>query len=864
MILHLVFICALLSVEPAAYAQKKSGQSIDPKTLGEEVTQRLSRVEQFRFIKEEAEKLGVRVWLFGGTASSFVHYVKWDLQRESGDTRFQADRFDYDFASIYRTNQDMDLAVDGSQEKIQALKATLRSQFPYFLGLKTQWDLRSLKESTGIAGQPGYQEGLLNDFDFLNQHTDSQSTGIIEITDAPDVIGALKAALNEHRIRDLRDLNSYPSQFLNDAAKGMITYYYSPRHAETSRSRAGNNPEIFSVVRALVKAFQFDLKFHPEQYQILKKVAQEFRPDDIHQHPDNLRRLKDMSVKLIKHAVSIEAAVNTLEDLGLRKKLSAFDSPGTPGSLAWWMEREPLRGFKIGSIQEAKRSLEKSGLKDVRPFEGGKTAKELGIDLVAHTTGDFLAYESITRAHTGDANVLISRASKPGETAIVGDGFYTNRGRIGGKKAGLTIRFRVHPDAREGIDFFRTNDVLIFLNKNALRVLPESLSMGLVEYFETLRKGDIADEDRALFARLRRKLQYKAHHLSNDEVKRLEAIVEVELTKTLESQRFIWPEVLNEYFALPAAARRLDFVERLIDSKIYDVALVQKVLSNPAFAKHTYLYEKLIRTGRIGGSLLGKILNYEWIHEAGPLERFASEGNLDWEIAAHFLPQVKPNPRFRKVASQIIQRGRADGPIVQLLALAWDEPSLVEELIERGGADSDVVQFILSQRHYPHLVRKLVERRSVTRDIVTFVLSSPHAHDLEDVIWHLIWTEDLDHQLIRFPLKEKHWIDRPDFIEAILEKGGADISVAEFYLTRPDSAQYPHILEKLILKETADRQIRSSVLNRKHWRDNPWLRQITGGNVTLENLRKAFHEGHSFQKDSGAGGGQCGGLFSKD
>ena len=47
----------------------------------------------------------------------------------------------------------------------------------------------------------------------------------------------------------------------------------------------------------------------------------------------------------------------------------------------------------------------------------GKTAAELGIEVVAHETNHFLAYESITRAHSGEPNVLTSREGAPGELA---------------------------------------------------------------------------------------------------------------------------------------------------------------------------------------------------------------------------------------------------------------------------------------------------------------------------------------------------------------------------------------------------------------------------------------------------------------
>jgi hypothetical protein len=41
-------------------------------------------VSQFQYLREVAETAGLRLWLFGGTASSFLHYVKWDLARAKG------------------------------------------------------------------------------------------------------------------------------------------------------------------------------------------------------------------------------------------------------------------------------------------------------------------------------------------------------------------------------------------------------------------------------------------------------------------------------------------------------------------------------------------------------------------------------------------------------------------------------------------------------------------------------------------------------------------------------------------------------------------------------------------------------------
>ncbi|MEK7356333.1 MAG: hypothetical protein AAB250_07775, partial [Bdellovibrionota bacterium] len=71
----LAFIVSMASVAAA---------DVSPASLEQEVGARLMRVPEFKFIREEAKKLGVTVYLFGGTAAGFAHYVKWDMQRQAG------------------------------------------------------------------------------------------------------------------------------------------------------------------------------------------------------------------------------------------------------------------------------------------------------------------------------------------------------------------------------------------------------------------------------------------------------------------------------------------------------------------------------------------------------------------------------------------------------------------------------------------------------------------------------------------------------------------------------------------------------------------------------------------------------------
>lgn len=85
--------------------------------------------------------------------------------------------------------------------------------------------------------------------------------------------------LVESVVRELRDwTRQTESQFLVDVAQGQLTYYHSPRHFETPRAKDGKNPPIFSVVRALIKVFQYDLKIRLQDLETFRKRVEFFDP----------------------------------------------------------------------------------------------------------------------------------------------------------------------------------------------------------------------------------------------------------------------------------------------------------------------------------------------------------------------------------------------------------------------------------------------------------------------------------------------------------------------------------------------------------------------------------------------------------
>ncbi len=455
----------------------------------------LDKVDEFRFIKKTAESLGIKVYLFGGTAAAFAHYLKWDLLRQKGDLRFHPARFDYKYINIYRSTQDLDIVVDGPESAIIAMAKALKENFPYLQGSKSQknaWEVRSLRENIGD------KLALLNSPDFLNQHTDSHSVGLIEIT-TPDK--------GMTRIRDLKDWENITSPgFLNDVIEGKIHYYFSNQHETTKFFREGRNPAILSVIRYFIKVAQLDLDTRAEDIKIVKRIIADFDPSSIQTNTYLKSWFSENGPKLIQNAIDVENAMQTIETIGLREKLLKTSDPRENGSLAWWMKKQPLETSPLGHQKDQNAPA--------------PTAADLGIGIISHETTSFLVYEAITRSHQLLPNVLISRQGIVGESAAFGDGFYAMVGdRSGFRGTGFTIRFKVNPKAVLGsdFDFNDQNKYIVIKNRAAIEVLPENLKMDLIEYYNWLKSTtNLSSDDLGIYQRLHLALRPHFHHPSRE------------------------------------------------------------------------------------------------------------------------------------------------------------------------------------------------------------------------------------------------------------------------------------------------------------------------------------------------------------
>src|SRR5690606_18584704 len=108
----------------------------------------------------------------------------------------------------------------------------------------------------------GAKIALLHNPDFLNQHTDSLSVGLVEVT----------SPQNDPVIRDLRDWDNPRPAFLKDVLNGELHFYFSESHETTSRFQRGLNPPIFAAVRYLIKASQFEPKLEDRDLEKIKAI----------------------------------------------------------------------------------------------------------------------------------------------------------------------------------------------------------------------------------------------------------------------------------------------------------------------------------------------------------------------------------------------------------------------------------------------------------------------------------------------------------------------------------------------------------------------------------------------------------------
>jgi hypothetical protein len=480
-------------VRRAGLAGAVGSHPVDPVRLRDEVFANLSQVPEFKRLADLADQHGYDVWALGGIAGNVVHHFRQRIRQRDGDASFRADYFSsLDLPRIMNVQtQDIDLVIarkDGCAETIEEIEEFQTQASAAVPGIDI--DVRGLR-----TGKDDIHLPLLNEHDFLAQHHNTVDYLMVQ----------LNASAPEQVVRDLADWNNPISKNLVDSANGVIRFDHSSEHSSTSIARDGHSPDIKHVMRLLIKMARYDAKPDPASLARMKQVVSDFDP----KIADNVvaRWFEKNAAKLAFDAIDLRSVWATLDELGLRPKLQQLELP----ELATLFCREPLGGAKKHSV-------------------GGETAKDLGIDYLAHGTNSLELWNAVCRTPYTRPNFFVSRRDADGEVAFLGEGVYAVEGKEG-LGQGYNVVLRLAPDARKGVDFevFEENAgggrlkkrwVLLlngskvtlapielkFSSQDMIRELlsPESLKRKHVrDYYTTeMLRRPLDDEDRQFYAKL--------------------------------------------------------------------------------------------------------------------------------------------------------------------------------------------------------------------------------------------------------------------------------------------------------------------------------------------------------------------------
>ncbi len=752
---------------------------VSKQALSTETQIRLERVPEFKFIQEEADKLGVKVYLFGGTASAFAHYVRWDLEREAGDEKYQAERFDYDFTNIYRGNQDLDIVVDGTAEQAAALQQILKKEYPHFVGSKEAWEVRLLRAEIGD------KLPLLDNPDFLNQHTDTNSTGMIAVNADP----------GEIIFRDLFSWENPDSVFLNDVAAGRIKFLFSESHETTSRFKNGQNPPVFAAIRYLAKLAQYEVDEAEGDLEIIKKIIEGTNWKKVRGNSYVKHKLEEFGKKVLLNAPDSEYAWNLLEETGLRKRLIEMDGnqESHQDTLSWWMNKEPLRTKSLGE-------------------GGGRTAAEIfknhinedGEIVVAHETNSFEAYENITRSSHGAANAFISRRGISGEAAAYGDGFYTRLGEKGARGTNLTIRFKLNSNAREGEDFIYSGDFIILKNKAAIELIQEDLNISMVDFLKLTISNSLSLSNKGLTEKLIRKFARQSSNsnefldakgfvksyffIASDFPEEI-TFDEAELIKIdnfddlykffINTKTMLFDGKISSYFKKNVKELKREWIEALIEKGGFEQVLVESVLSEEPWIEDVDLVKMFIRKGTAGDSLIAsKILVHEkFIDHTDVLEDFVAVYGSEVNLIKYVFP-----------LEHWVKR-----------------PELLEKIVDEGKYDRLVINHVLTKKHWSgrsDWVWTFLKRGKLDAAIVSEIMQREFWCCDAKMLEHIIDNnKDLDDQIISLVLSNKGWSDHLRLLRKIVERGSYSVGALIHNIASKTYWSLPKDLLKTIFKE---------------------------------------------------------------
>ena len=405
----------------------------------------------------------------------------------------------------------------------------------------------------------------------------------------------------------------------------------------------------------------------------------------------------------------VELSWNTLEEFGLREKLSQLGDIKNQGDPAWWMNKSPLRSFELGRGR-------------------GRTASELGIKTVAHDTRDFYLWSVITASRKGRANMFESRPGVTGEMALHGRGVYTVKNSRRGWGAGFTIRFEMNPMAREGSDFEVNGDVVRILNRNALEVIPDSLEVAsLMDYLQLLKESK--GHKKVLLERLRLKID-RHYYMNRDKPEIKEEIKKaINFLKKHREHEYLWRYFSKFKIMQPFVTELIDFAITLKDSRMLE-DIAKHIFSKP-YAKDM-------------GKLISRFIDAAVMLKYGtPLDYLA--------MYAFSEPHIKDR---KKLISKFIDASvtlKHGSPLVYLAKYAKGRGEIIEKLIKASiELKIDEPLRILASYFFPYVqdMDKLIEKTIkaavklkadiVLRCFALYTFSRSNIKNVHQSIEHLI------------------------------------------------------------------------------------------------------------------------------
>ena len=455
-----------------------------------------------------------------------------------------------------------------------------------------------------------------------------------------------------------------------------------------------------------------------------------------------------------------------------------------------------------------------------------KNADKNGEIILSHETSDFKAYENITRSSRGEANVFISREGVKGESAVLGDGFYTKLGFEGATGTNLTIRFKLNLKAREGSDFIYNHDhngAVILKNKKAITLMQENINVTLKDFIKLILNGGVEEQDLGLIEKMKRKFKRKV--FENNEIDEvvlyfmeafniLKSISKKSwilyllptmekskhfdlLLKELVKNKELHNKLLEYFFSQEESVQyeeQLDLIINNLESKTH---LIKDVLSKEHWKSRHYLIDEIIKKGiehEISAIVKYVLSKEHWKSKHYLIDEIIKKG-IGQGISA-IIMYVLPNEVNRNWFLQISELENGDDNYL-LATYVLSQPiwknngDLIKKFLNNHHKNSifysrqDLINSIVALLMLPHWrehpnwyswAKKLIENKEFSNRLLETFLFEEESVQYEEQLNFIINNLESKALLIKYFFSRKHWKSKRSLIDLdkIIQEGKRD------------------------------------------------------------------------------------------